>query len=83
MVQTRNKKQKIEKTITKNKKSIKFNNIKYIYNTYSSGEYDRTSIEIDDFNDNIDDIDNNDFDSSKNIYDLQYAIDLLTYFKDN
>lgn len=82
MVQTRNKKQKIEKTIVKNKKSIKFNNIKYIYNTYSSNEYDRTSIKIgDDFN-YKDDLNNN-FDILKNICDIKYEIDLLTYFKNN
>jgi len=90
MVQTRNKKQKIEKTIVKNKKSIKFNNIKYIYNTYSSNEYDRTSIKIgDDFNYNYKDDLNNNFDNFdnidilKDICDIKYEIDLLTYFKNN
>ena len=83
MVQTRNKKQKIEKTVIKNKKSIKFNNIKYIYYTYASTEYDRTSIEVgDDLNDYL----NNNFDNIdilKDICDLKYEIDLLTYFKNN
>lgn len=87
MVQSRNKKQKIEKTVIKNKKSIKFNNIKYIYYTYASTEYDRTSIKIgDDFNDNIDGIVNDTFDNIdilKNISDIKYEIDLLTYFKNN
>ena len=92
MVQTRNKKQKIEKTIVKNKKSIKFNNIKYIYNTYSSNEYDRTSIKIgDNFNYDLniinykDDLNNNfdNIDILKDICDIKYEIDLLTYFKNN
>ena len=82
MVQSRNKKQKIEKTVTKNKKSIKFNNIKYIYNTYSSSEYDRTSIEVGDYlNNNFDNINN--IDILKDICDIKYEIDLLTYFKNN
>ena len=76
MVQSRNKKQKIEKTNVKNKKYIKFNNIKYIYNTYSSSEYDRTSIEVGDYL-------NNNIDILKDICDIKYEIDLLTYFKNN
>ena len=76
MVKTRNKKQKIEKTIekkiVKNKKSIKFNNIKYIYNTYSSNEYDRSSIKVgDDFNYDVNIInykDNNTFNNDFNNY---------------
>jgi hypothetical protein len=87
MVQNRNKKQKIEKTVTKNKKSIKFNNIKYIYYTYASTEYDRTSIEVgDNFNDDLNDYLNNNFDNIdilKDICDIKYEIDLLTYFKNN
>ena len=110
MVETRNKKvcekkyvKKINKInkINKIKKSIKFNdnNIKDIYYTYSSSEYDRSSIEIgDDVNDNlkykVNDTLNNDLndylnnnidniDILKDICDLKYEIDLLTYFKNN
>ena len=60
------------------KKSIKFNKIENIYYTYSSIEYDRTSIEVDD---NSDDDDDDDF--FKFIYELQYTIDLLMYIKNN
>jgi len=60
------------------KKSIKFNKIENIYYTYSSIEYDRTSIEVDDDDEN----DEND-DFFKFIYELQHTIDLLTYIKNN
>jgi hypothetical protein len=100
MVQTRNKKvceKKYFKKFNKIKKSIKFNdnNIKDIYYTYSSSEYDRTSIEIGDdfnykanntFNNDLNDYLNNNFDNIdilKDICDLKYEIDLLTYFKNN
>ena len=84
MVKTRNKKQKIEKTIIKKNKSIKFNNVKYIYNTYSSSEYDRTSIEVGDtLNNDFNDYLNNNIDILKDICDIKYEIDLLTYFKNN
>lgn len=44
------------------KKSVKFNDIEYIYDTYHKTEYDRTSIRIDNnSNDNVDNIGNNDF----------------------
>ncbi len=95
MVQTRNKKKNEQKYVKKNnriKKSIKFNdkNIKNIYYTYSSSEYDRTSIEIEDnvnntfnnyLNNNFNSIDN--IDILKNICDIKYEIDLLTYIKNN
>lgn len=70
----KNKKQIKSKKI---KKSIKFNKIENIYYTYSSIEYDRTSIEVDDNSDDDDD------DFFENIYYLQYAIDLLIYIKNN
>ena len=70
----KNKKQIKSKKI---KKSIKFNKIENIYYTYSSIEYDRTSIEVDDNSDDDDD------DFFKYIYDLQNGIDLLTYIKNN
>ena len=89
MVQTRNKKiyeKKYFKKINKTKKSIKFNdnNIKDIYYTYSSSEYDRTSIEIgDDVNNTFNNDLNNNIDILKDICDIKYEIDLLTYFKNN
>jgi len=89
MVQTRNKKiceKKNFKKFNKIKKSIKFNdsNIKDIYYTYSSSEYDRTSIEIgDDVNNTFNNDLNNNIDILKDICDIKYEIDLLTYFKNN
>jgi hypothetical protein len=89
MVQTRNKKiceKKYFKKFNKIKKSIKFNdsNIKDIYYTYSSSEYDRTSIEIgDDVNNTFNNDLNNNIDILKDICDIKYEIDLLTYFKNN
>ena len=89
MVQTRNKKMHEQKYFKKNnriKKSIKFNdkNIKNIYYTYSSSEYDRTSIEIgDDVNNTFNNDLNNNIDILKDICDIKYEIDLLTYFKNN
>ena len=72
MTKNINKKHKIYKKNNKIKKSIKFNKMKNIYYTYSSIEYDRTSIEVDD-----------DDDFFEYIYDLQHGIDLLTYIKNN
>lgn len=94
MVQNRNKKvceKKYVKKFNKIKKSIKFNdnNIKDIYYTYSSSEYDRTSIEVgDDFNNNLkykvndtlnDDLNdylNNNFDNINNIDILKDICDI-------
>jgi len=89
MVQTRNKKvceKKNFKKFNKIKQSIKFNdnNIKDIYYTYSSSEYDRTSIEVrDDVNNTFNNDLNNNIDILKDICDIKYEIDLLTYFKNN
>ena len=55
MTKNINKKHRIYKKNNKIKKSIKFNKIKNIYYTYSSIEYDRTSIEVDDNNNDDDD----------------------------
>lgn len=77
----------MKKTVTKNKKSIKFNNIKYIYYTYSSTEYDRNSIEIDmddivEFNDNFDNLNENNILNNK-MNDLEYATELLVNLKNS
>lgn len=93
MVQTRNKKKNEQKYVKKNnriKKSIKFNdkNIKNIYYTYSSNEYDRTYSEINNFNykNDLDDYFYNNFffddiNLIKKIYEIDYAVHLLINLK--
>ncbi len=93
MVQTRNKKKNEEKSIkkvNKIKKSIKFNdkNIKEVYYTYSSNEYNRTYSEINNFNykNDLDDYFYNNFffddiNLIKKIYEIDYAVHLLINLK--